>query len=104
MTQRPEPVWKVRHRPAVQERVSTIRESRHMTEDREGNWTRTSRVIRTRPEELYEAFIDPAALVAWLPPAEMTGKIHEFDARVGGGYRMSLFYPPTERAFRGKTS
>jgi len=32
------------------------------------------------------------------------GKIHEFDARVGGGYRMSLFYPPDERAFRGKTS
>jgi uncharacterized protein YndB with AHSA1/START domain len=34
----------------------------------------------------------------------MTGKIHEFDARVGGGYRMSLFYPPNERNFRGKTS
>jgi len=32
------------------------------------------------------------------------GKIHEFDARVGGGYRMSLFYPPNERSFRGKTS
>jgi uncharacterized protein YndB with AHSA1/START domain len=48
--------------------------------------------------------MDPVALVAWLPPAEMTGEIHEFDARVGGGYRMSLFYPPTERSFRGKTS
>ena len=34
----------------------------------------------------------------------MTGEIHEFDARVGGGYRMSLFYPPDERSFRGKTS
>jgi len=34
----------------------------------------------------------------------MTGEIHEFDARVGGGYRMSLFYPPNELAFRGKTS
>ncbi len=34
----------------------------------------------------------------------MTGEIHEFDARVGGGYRMSLFYPLDERAFRGKTS
>ncbi|MPY91417.1 MAG: ATPase [Luteitalea sp.] len=48
--------------------------------------------------------MDPAALVAWLPPAEMTGHVHEFDARVGGGYRMSLFYPPNERNFRGKTS
>jgi len=70
----------------------------------EGAWTRASRIIKARPEEIYEAFMDPAVLVAWLPPAEMTGRIHEFDARVGGGYRMSLFYPPTERSFRGKTS
>jgi uncharacterized protein YndB with AHSA1/START domain len=66
--------------------------------------TRAARTIKARPEELYAAFMDPAALVAWLPPAEMTGQIHAFDARVGGGYRMSLFYPPTERSFRGKTS
>ena len=75
-----------------------------MTKEQAGTWTRTSRVIRARPEELYAAFLDPAALVDWLPPAEMTGRIHEFDARVGGGYRMSLFYPPGERTFRGKTS
>jgi uncharacterized protein YndB with AHSA1/START domain len=75
-----------------------------MTQEHAGAWTRTSRIIRARPEQLYQAFIDPAAMVAWLPPAEMTGKIHEFDARVGGGYRMSLFYPPDERAHRGKTS
>ena len=56
-----------------------------------GAWPRVSRVIRTRPEELYGAFLDPAALIDWLPPAEMTGQMHEFDARVGGGYRMSLF-------------
>jgi uncharacterized protein YndB with AHSA1/START domain len=75
-----------------------------VTEELARAWTRTSRVIRARPQELYEAFIDPAALIAWLPPAEMTGEIHEFDARVGGGYRMSLYYPPNERVFRGKTS
>src|SRR6266851_1727237 len=57
-----------------------------------------------RPEELYAAFLDTSVLVDWLPPAEMTGEIHEFDARVGGGYRMSLFYPANERAFRSKTS
>jgi uncharacterized protein YndB with AHSA1/START domain len=66
--------------------------------------TRVSRIIRARPEELYAAFMDPNLLVAWLPPADMTGEIHEFEARVGGGYRMSLFYPPNERTFRGKTS
>ena len=75
-----------------------------MTEERRGASTRTSRIIKARPEQLYQAFMDPAALVAWLPPAGMTGQIHAFDARVGGGYRMSLFYPPNERSFRGKTS
>jgi uncharacterized protein YndB with AHSA1/START domain len=75
-----------------------------MTQEHAGAWTRTSRIIRAGPQELYDAFIDPAALVAWLPPAEMTGKIHAFDTRVGGGYRMSLFYPPDDRAHRGKTS
>jgi uncharacterized protein YndB with AHSA1/START domain len=75
-----------------------------MTEAHKGTSTRASRVIGARPEEIYEAFMNPAVLVAWLPPAEMTGEIHEFDARVGGRYRMSLFYPPTERSFRGKTS
>jgi uncharacterized protein YndB with AHSA1/START domain len=75
-----------------------------MTEEHAGAGTRTSRVIGARPEELYAAFLDPTALIDWLPPAEMTGEIHEFDARVGGGYRMSLFYPPNERSFRGKIS
>ncbi len=75
-----------------------------MIDEQTGASTRTSRVIRARPDEIYEAFMNPAVLVSWLPPGEMTGQIHEFDARAGGGYRMSLFYPPSERAFRGKTS
>src|SRR3954447_25298576 len=66
--------------------------------------SRISRVIAAPREAIYQAFIDPDALVAWLPPAAMTGVIHEFDARIGGGYRMSLFYPPDERAFRGKSA
>jgi uncharacterized protein YndB with AHSA1/START domain len=66
--------------------------------------TRTSRIIQAPAEALYRAFMDPAALVEWLPPAEMTGEIHAFDARVGGGYEMSLYYPPDEQAFRGKTA
>jgi uncharacterized protein YndB with AHSA1/START domain len=75
-----------------------------MSEEQAGAPNRTSRVVKARPEQVYEAFMNPAALVAWLPPAEMTGEIHEFDARVGGGYRMSLFYPPEESPPRGKTS
>jgi uncharacterized protein YndB with AHSA1/START domain len=66
--------------------------------------TRTSLVIKADPAQLYAAFVESDTLVAWLPPGKMTGKIHEFDARVGGGYRMSLFFPPDERTFRGKTA
>jgi uncharacterized protein YndB with AHSA1/START domain len=65
--------------------------------------TRTWRIIKASPEKLYAAFMDPAALLTWLPPAPMTGRLHAFDARPGGGYRLSLFYPPDERRFRGKT-
>lgn len=66
--------------------------------------TSTSQFVKAPPAEVYAAFMDPAALVDWLPPAEMTGQIHAFDGRVGGGYRMSLFYPPSERTHRGKTA
>jgi uncharacterized protein YndB with AHSA1/START domain len=66
--------------------------------------TRTSRVIKAPREALFRAFTDPAALAVWLAPGEMTGKIHKFDGRVGGGYRMSLFYPPFDQENRGKTS
>jgi uncharacterized protein YndB with AHSA1/START domain len=66
--------------------------------------TRTSRIIKASREALFEAFTDPAALPVLLVPGDMTGKVHEFDARVGGGYRMSLFYPSTELENRGKTS
>ncbi len=66
--------------------------------------TLTSRFIKAPREALYRAFTDPAALAVWLAPGEMTGRIHQFDGRVGGGYTMSLFYPSSEEVYRGKTS
>jgi uncharacterized protein YndB with AHSA1/START domain len=75
-----------------------------MTDANSAASTRTSRVIKVPREALYRAFTDPAALAVWLSPGEMTGKVHEFDARVGGGYRISLFYPASEQVSRGKTS
>lgn len=74
-----------------------------MSDHPTGASTSTSRVINASPEALYAAFVDPAALVAWLPPAEMTGRMHAFDARVGGGYRMSLYYPASHHD-AGKTA
>ena len=34
----------------------------------------------------------------------MTGKMHNIDLRVGGGYQMLLFYPQSGKKSRGKTS
>lgn len=68
------------------------------------NSSRAALVIRATPEQIYEAFMDPAILVAWLPPGDMTGKIHKFEGSVGGGYEMSLFYPATDSPTQGKTS
>jgi uncharacterized protein YndB with AHSA1/START domain len=75
-----------------------------MSHDLTAASTRASRIIDAPAVKLYAAFIDPIALAAWLPPGEMVGKIHEFDPRIGGGYRMSLYYPPSVQAFRGKTA
>jgi uncharacterized protein YndB with AHSA1/START domain len=48
------------------------------------------RVLRTTPERLYRAFVDPDALAKWLPPNGFTAKVHHVDARVGGSFRMSF--------------
>jgi len=48
------------------------------------------RVLRTTPERLYRSFIDPDAMVKWLPPNGFTGKVHHKDPRVGGTYKMSF--------------
>jgi uncharacterized protein YndB with AHSA1/START domain len=69
-----------------------------------GNTVRLHRVLRATPERVYRAFLDPDAMVKWLPPHGFTGKIHEMDARVGGGYRMSFtnFSTGKSHSFGGK--
>jgi uncharacterized protein YndB with AHSA1/START domain len=69
-----------------------------------GATTCNSRFINASREVLYRAFTEPDALVAWQAPGEMTATIHAFDARVGGGYQMSLYYPVEEQGHRGKTA
>lgn len=54
------------------------------------NTVRLHRVLRAKAERVYRAFLDPDAMVKWLPPHGFTGKVHELDARVGGRYRMSF--------------
>jgi len=54
------------------------------------NTVRLHRVLRASPEKIYRAFLDPDAMVKWLPPHGFTGKVHQMDARVGGTYKMSF--------------
>jgi uncharacterized protein YndB with AHSA1/START domain len=51
---------------------------------------RFHRVLKAPPERVFRAFIDADAMAKWLPPYGFTGKVHEIDARIGGGYRMSF--------------
>jgi uncharacterized protein YndB with AHSA1/START domain len=62
------------------------------------------RVLKAKPERVYRAFLDPDALARWLPPYGFLGKVHEMDARVGGGHRMSFtnFSTGHSHAFGGR--
>ena len=69
-----------------------------------GNTIRLHRVLRSTPERVYKAFLDPDAMVKWLPPNGFTAKMHQMDARVGGTYRMSFtnFTTGNSHAFGGE--
>jgi uncharacterized protein YndB with AHSA1/START domain len=51
---------------------------------------RLHRVLRTKPEKVYRAFLEAGALAKWLPPYGFTCTVHHMDARVGGTFRMSF--------------
>jgi uncharacterized protein YndB with AHSA1/START domain len=54
------------------------------------NTVRLYRILRATPERVYRAFLEPDAMIKWLPPHGFTGKVHQLDARVGGTYKMSF--------------
>jgi uncharacterized protein YndB with AHSA1/START domain len=54
------------------------------------NTVRLHRVLRSTPERIYRAFLDPDAMAKWLPPNGFTGKVHHLEAKVGGTYKMSF--------------
>jgi len=65
---------------------------------------RFHRVFRAPAERIYRAFLDPDAMVKWLPPHGFTGKVHQIDAKVGGSYKMSFtnFSTKQGHSFGGK--
>ena len=48
------------------------------------------RVLRAKPEKVYRAFLEAAAVAKWLPPYGFVCKIEHLDARVGGSFKMSF--------------
>lgn len=55
-----------------------------------GHTIRLHRVLATRAEKVYRAFTEADAMARWLPPDGFLCRIHAFEAKVGGTFRMSF--------------
>ncbi len=51
---------------------------------------RLHRVLRAKPEKVYRAFLDAAAIAKWLPPYGFVCKVEHLEAKVGGSFKMSF--------------
>jgi uncharacterized protein YndB with AHSA1/START domain len=62
------------------------------------------RVLKSKPEKVYRAFLEPHAMAKWLPPFGFTCEVDHMDARVGGSFHMSFqnFSTGTRHAFGGE--
>jgi uncharacterized protein YndB with AHSA1/START domain len=62
------------------------------------------RVLATRPDKIYRAFVEADALAKWLPPNGFTCTVHSFDAKIGGTFKMSFrnFTTGNSHSFGGK--
>lgn len=64
--------------------------------------TRVTRYVRAPRRTVFEALLDPDAIARWRVPDGMSCHVHEFDAREGGFFRVSLTYDSPGAA--GKSS
>ncbi|HEX4019029.1 MAG TPA: SRPBCC family protein [Frankiaceae bacterium] len=48
--------------------------------------------VKALPAAVYRALIDPDAIARWRVPDGMSTEVHEFEAREGGRFRISLSY------------
>ena len=64
--------------------------------------TRVSRHVNAPRALVYSALLDARAVATWMVPTGMTSQVHEFDAREGGSFRISLTYD--EPTGTGKTT
>jgi uncharacterized protein YndB with AHSA1/START domain len=70
----------------------------------ENNIVTLHRVLKANPEKVYRAFTDANAMASWIPPYGFVCVVHQFDARVGGSYKMSFinFSTGNGHSFGGK--
>jgi uncharacterized protein YndB with AHSA1/START domain len=54
------------------------------------NTVRLHRVLATKPDKVYRAFVEADAMAKWLPPNGFACTVHHLDATVGGSFRMSF--------------
>jgi uncharacterized protein YndB with AHSA1/START domain len=66
--------------------------------------TKVSKIIKAPRKAVYQACLDADALARWRVPDNMTARVHAFEAREGGTYRMSLTYRDPQQSPGGKTS
>ena len=68
------------------------------------NTVRLHRVLATKHDKVYRAFIEADAMVKWLPPNGFTCTVHHLDAKVGGTFKMSFrnFTNGKSHSFGGK--
>ena len=68
------------------------------------NTVRLHRVLATKPDKVYRAFIEADAMAKWLPPNGFTCTVHHLNAKVGGTFRMSFrnFTTGTSHSFGGE--
>ena len=68
------------------------------------NTVRLHRVLATKPNKVYRAFIEADAMAKWLPPNGFSCTVHHLDAKVGGSHKMSFrnFTNGMSHSFGGK--
>ncbi|MCW2491789.1 MAG: hypothetical protein JWN47_1153 [Frankiales bacterium] len=57
-----------------------------------------SRHVNASRSSVYRVLLDPDAIAKWRVPNGMSSRVHEFDAREGGRFRISLSYDAPGRA------
>jgi uncharacterized protein YndB with AHSA1/START domain len=62
--------------------------------------TQVSRHVRASRPAVYRALLDADAIATWRVPAGMSSQVHEFEAREGGSFRVSLTYDTPDAAGR----